>query len=90
MSEDERSREEQILAAVRTVLVNVAKDTATEPGMKHPLTDNTLNGIRDCLQLISQRERELAEAAGRPSTDKPRFKDEPPDEVVVQLHPKKD
>ena len=90
MSEDDRSREEQILAAVRTVLVNVAKETATEHGRKHPLTDNPPHGIRDCLQLISQRERELAEAAGRPSTAKPRFKDEPPDEVVVQLHPRKD
>lgn len=94
MSEDERSKEEQILEAVRVVLVNVAKDTATQPGMKHPLSDSTVNGIRDCLQLVSQRQRELAEAAGRPMTDRPRMPgDDAPgagEEVVVPFPPRRE
>lgn len=78
MSDTEYSKEEQILQAVRAVLVNVARDTATEPGMKHPLKESTINAIRDCLALISQREHELAHAAGRPSGARPRM---PGDEV---------
>jgi hypothetical protein len=81
------SKEEQILSAVKRVLTEVIKDTATEPGLKHPLSDNTINGLRDCLVLISQREQELAEEAGRPMEMRPRFKDEPKPQgdVVVSL-----
>jgi hypothetical protein len=88
MSENELSKEEKILRAVRTVLVNVAKDTATEPGIKHPLTDRTINGIRDCLAMISNREQELAELAGRTMDMRPQFPGDakPKEEVVVPLH----
>jgi hypothetical protein len=87
MSEQESSREELILKAVKTVLTNVVKDTATAPGLKHPLGDNTLVGIRDCLSLISQREQELATEAGREMNMRPRFIDEPAPqgEVVIPL-----
>lgn len=87
MSQHELSKEEQILRAVKRVLTEVIKDTATTPGMKHPLSENTLNGMRDCLVLISQREHELADEAGRPSTARPYFTDEPKkqDEVVVPI-----
>ncbi len=87
---NELSKEEQILRAVKRTLTEVIKDTATQPGMRHPLSDNTLAGLRDCLLLISQREHELADAAGRPSEAKPRFIDEGREngsgEVVVPLH----
>ena len=89
MSEQTPSKEEQILGAVKRVLTEVIKDTATQPGVKHPLSDNTINGLRDCLILISQREQELArEAGGRPMDARPRFKDEPKPQgdVVVPLH----
>ncbi len=86
----ELSKEEQILRAVKRTLTEVIKDTATQPGMRHPLNEGTLAGLRDCLLLISQREQELAEEAGRPSTAKPRFIDEGREtgsgEVVVPLH----
>jgi hypothetical protein len=42
-------------------------------------------GIRDCLALISARESELAEEAGRPMNMRPRFVDEPQTSVVVPL-----
>ncbi len=88
MSEQPQSKEENILRAVKRVLTEVIKDTATQPGVKHPLSDNTINGLRDCLVLISQREQELAEASGRSMDARPRFKDEPQPQgdVVVPLH----
>lgn len=87
MSESDFSKEEKILSAVKRTLTEVIKDTATEPGMKHPLSEGTINGLRDCLVLISQREQELAEAAGRSMDMRPRFKDEPKPQgdVVVSI-----
>lgn len=85
MSDTEFSKEEQILQMVRRVLTDVAKDTYTKPGLKHPLSEDTILSIRDCLKLISAREAELAEAAGRPSQKRPRYVDEPPKSVVVKL-----
>ena len=90
MSDDEfqnLSKEEQILVAVKRVLTEVVKDTATPPGMRHPLSESTINGMRDCLTLISSREQELAEASGRSLDKRPRFKDEPKSQgdVVVPL-----
>ena len=88
MSEQTPSKEERILGAVKRVLTEVIKDTATQPGVKHPLSDNTINGLRDCLILISQREQELAAEGGRTMDARPRFKDEPrpQGDVVVPLH----
>jgi len=87
MSEHESSREELILKAVKIVLTSVVKETATAPGLKHPLGDETLIGIRDCLGLISQREQELAAEAGREMNMRPRFIDEAKQqgEVVIPL-----
>jgi len=87
MSESEMNKEEKILSAVKRVLTEVIKDTATEPGLKHPLSENTINGLRDCLVLISQREQELASEAGRSMDKRPHFTDEakPQGDVVVSL-----
>ncbi len=85
MSSDEMTQEERIMRMMKRVLTDVAKDTHAKPGFKHPLSERTVQGIRDCLSLIAARERELAEAAGRPMNMRPRFVDERPDEVVVKL-----
>lgn len=84
------TKEEKILRAVKKTLTNVIKDTATRPGMVHPLTDHTIEDLRECLALISARERELAVAAGRPMNDRPRYVDEPqpPGPAVVHFVPK--
>jgi hypothetical protein len=44
--------------------------------------------LRQCLALISARERELAKAAGSPQSSRPRYVDEPAPqkEVVVRFH----
>jgi hypothetical protein len=88
MNDETLSKEELILRAVKRVLTRVVKDTATPPGMIHPLKDATIDAIRDCLVLIAEREKELAEAAGRPMGMRPHFIDEPKrqEEVVVPLH----
>jgi len=87
MPEQELSKEELILRAVKMVLTGVVRDTATPPGMKHPLSDQTIADMRQCLLLISERERELAEAAGRPMSRRPRYVDEPKPagDVVIPL-----
>jgi hypothetical protein len=78
---ESESKEQRILRLVKKVLTEVAKDTYTPPELRHPLSTNTINGIRECLSLISARESEL----NGESTRKPRFIDEPQDKVVVQL-----
>jgi hypothetical protein len=85
MSSDEISQEERILRMMKKVLTDVAKDTHAQPGFRHPLSDNTVQGIRDCLALIAARERELVEARGRSMDMRPHFIDEPKKTVVVPL-----
>jgi len=74
---DESSKERQILMVMRKVLASVIKDT-TPPNraMKHPLTDGTIEDIRNCLALIAARERELADAAGV-AQERPYYTDDP-------------
>ncbi|MBI5612612.1 MAG: segregation and condensation protein A [Gammaproteobacteria bacterium] len=87
MTDAEPSKEERILRAVKMALTNVIKDTATPAGMRHPLSDGTIQDLRQCLALISARERELAESAGRPQARRPHYVDEPAPqkEVVVKF-----
>jgi len=90
MSDPEASMEARILQAVKLTLANVIKDTATPHGMRHPLSDATIEDLRQCLALISARERELAQAAGKASGGKPHYADEPArEESVVQFYKKK-
>ena len=90
MSNSELSQEERILRMVKKVLTDIVKDTTTPPGLKHPLSDNSIKGIRDCLALITAREHKLQTEAGRESKSRPHFIDEPQKNVVVNLqNPKK-
>jgi hypothetical protein len=90
MSDPEPSMEERILKAVKLTLAGVIKDTATPHGMRHPLSDQTIQDLRACLALISARERELAQAAGRAISERPRFTDEPTrEDKVVHFHKKR-
>jgi hypothetical protein len=79
VSEREPTMEERILQAVKRTLTSVVRDTATPHGLRHPLSDATIEDLRQCLALISARERELAAEA---SPAKPRFADEPGPQVV--------
>ena len=85
MNEPELTTEERILRVMKSVLTSVAKDTATEPGLKHPLSTQTIRDIRECLMMITVREQELAKEFNRNTNARPRFIDEPQSEVVVSL-----
>jgi hypothetical protein len=78
------SKEQQILVAMRKTLSAVIKDITPPPGMKHPLSDATIEDVRQCLGLISAREKELAEAQGR-SAERPHYSDEPQAAQVVPI-----
>ena len=89
MSDPELSMEVRILAAVKLTLAAVIKDTATPHGMRHPLSDDTIKDLRQCLALISAREREIAQAAGTPMSERPRYADEAArDLAVIEFHKK--
>jgi len=70
----EMSKEQEILMVMRKVLASIIKDTTPSPGMKHPMSDHTIQDVRACLGLISARERELADARGR-TMEKPYYTD---------------
>jgi hypothetical protein len=91
MSDSEPSMEERILKAVKLTLAGVIKDTATPHGMRHPLSDGTIEDLRQCLALINARERELAQAAGRPfGESRPLYADESArGDKVIRVHKKK-
>ncbi|GMR07641.1 MAG: hypothetical protein BMS9Abin26_0644 [Gammaproteobacteria bacterium] len=85
MPTETRDKEQRILRMVKRVLTDIAKDTHVTVGMKHPLNDNTIEGIRECLALISSREAEIHEEQGRQHRNRPKFTDEPRSSVVVQI-----
>ena len=88
-SSQEHTNEQRILRMCKRVLTDIAKDTVTPAGMKHPLSENTIQGIRDCLQLIASREAEILSSQGNESASRPHFIDEPKKNVVVNITPSK-
>ena len=88
MAESAPSIEQRILSAVKITLAGVIRDTATPAGMRHPLSDGTIEDLRQCLTLISARERELAQAAGNAAAMRPHYTDEPaqPAQAIVRFH----
>ena len=85
MSEENLSKEAQILHVMRKVLTSVARETFTKPGYKHPLSDETISDLRNCLVLITSREHELAKEEGRSMNKRPQYKDDPNRPVVVSI-----
>lgn len=82
---NDSSKEREILIVMRKVLAQIIKDTTPpDRAMKHPLTDQTIHDIRQCLGLISARERELADAAGI-AQERPYYTDEQPAASVVSI-----
>lgn len=86
MSEHQFSTEKRILMAMRKTLGNIIKDvTPSNSSLKSPLSPSTIDDIRACFDLISVREKELAEESGLKNQDRPRFTDEPSRENVVSI-----
>ena len=85
MNEDSR-KEREILVVMRKVLAQIIKDTTpSSKALKHPLSDMTIQDIRNCFGLISARERELAGLAGV-TQERPYFSDEKPVAEVVSIN----
>jgi len=82
----EDSKEHKILVTMRKVLSSVVREITPEPGMRHPLTERTMEDVRQCFALIAAREKELTEKAGMPSQHRPHYVDEAPKAKVVKLH----
>jgi len=82
MSEKKSDTELEIMIAMRKVLSEIIKDTTpSHRSMIHPLSENTINGMRACLGMIAGREKEIMLEAGA-SERKPYFTDEPQPAVV--------
>jgi hypothetical protein len=79
------SQESRILRAMKQVLTGVIRDTSTPPGHRHPLSEKTIEDIRQCLVLIAARERELADAGGQQGSERPFFSDDPKAPKVVPI-----
>jgi len=80
----ELTQEQRILIAMRKTLAAVIKDVTPPPGLKHPLSEQTIADVRQCLGLISAREKELADTQGR-TGERPYYADEPQSAQVVPI-----
>jgi len=80
----ELSQEQRILIAMRKTLAAIIKDVTPPPGMKHPLSESTIQDVRQCLALISAREKEMADTEGR-GGERPYYTDEPQTAQVVPI-----
>jgi len=65
--------EHRILIRLRQVLAAVVRDVTPPPGMRNPLSDQTIEDIRTAFALIAARERELR--GDEKSPDLPVFAD---------------
>lgn len=83
MNSDELSKDQKILIALRKTLSGVVRETTPPQGMRHPLSDQTIEDIKHCFALIAAREKELAEELGQVNTARPRYADEPKTSQVV-------
>ena len=87
----ELSKEQLILNLMRKTLGNVVRDVTPLGGRPNPLTANTIQDIKDCFALISDREKELAESLNLDQA-KPYYRDgEQPNATVINfVRPPKD
>lgn len=85
MTDTTRTTEQRILIVMRKVLGSVVKDTTPPPGMRHPLSEKTIEDIRQCFGLIAAREQELAKEAGIDIKERPRYTDEPASSKIVSI-----
>ncbi|MDH5612035.1 MAG: segregation and condensation protein A [Gammaproteobacteria bacterium] len=83
MNNNELSKDQRILIALRKTLSSVVRETTPPPGLRHPLSVQTIEDIKHCFALISAREKELTEESGITNTARPRYADEPKTSHVV-------
>ena len=76
--------EQQILIAMRKTLAAIIKDVTPPPGMRDPLSEGTIEDVRQCLALIAAREKDLADVQGR-GGERPYYTDQPQAAQVVPI-----
>lgn len=77
MTEQSFSTEKRVLMAMRKTLAKVVRDlTPSDSATQYPLSDDTVEDIKACFDLIASRERELMHADGQTTAEKPRFIDD--------------
>lgn len=79
-------KELDVLVALRKVISGVVREITPDPGMRHPLSDKTIEDVRQGFILIAAREKEITEAMGKPSLHRPLYKGDTPKTNVVKLH----
>lgn len=85
MKTDELINEQRILSQLRKTLGNVVRDVTPLGGRPNPLTASTIQDIKDCFTLISDREKELAEKLNFDQS-KPYYRDdEQPNATVINF-----
>ena len=77
--------EARVLREMRSILTEIARETAVRRGDQHILSIKTIARMRDCLSLITDRERELNEARGIEMTSRPKLGSDRPNSARVQL-----
>ena len=77
--------EAKILREMRLILTEIARETAVRRGDQHILSIDTIARMRDCLSLISDREKELNESLGIEMTSRPKLGSDKPNSVRVHL-----
>lgn len=84
----EMSVEQRILRAMRKTLASVVRDATPRPGTSGFLSDDTVEQIKACFELIATRERELADALGL-AESRPVYPDQEQPTKTVQIARKK-
>ena len=85
MTSEYLSKEHQIIATMRKVLSSIIRDTTPPPGRPHPLRESTIEDVKHCFALITAREQEIHEEAGKGMAMRPRYADEPKTSHVVDF-----
>ena len=87
MEQNELSKEQQIMRAMRKTLTSIVRDCAPRADQPSPLTEQTVENVRMCLGMISAREAELAETLGLSRTERPHYSDEVQSVETMQFVP---
>jgi len=85
MTSEYLSKEHQIIATMRKVLSSIIRDTTPPPGRPHPLRESTIEDVKHCFALITAREQEIHQDAGKGMDKRPRYADEPKTSHVVDF-----
>lgn len=88
MNFEELSKEQQIMVVMRKVLTTIIRETAPTPDRSSPFSEQTIEDMRLCLQLITAREQELLAEKGVENTARPYYVDELSNSHVVAFHKK--